>query len=456
WDYFSNDGNPDDEQDFMDGRHSHGTKVAGIIGALRNNGIGVAGIAGGNGFGNNGVELFALKVGGATGGYPTDRIVEAIMDAATSTAQYGFGCHVINMSFGSYNFSASMRGALSTAMLNNVVLVASKGNDNSTSRHYPSDYDKTWMLSVGASDHEDKRASFSNYNNDIDFVAPGVTSLVQTTSRTEVVNFSSFSGTSAAVPHVAGLAALLLSARPDLHPEEVQGIIKATADRVRTDLYTYDSTGWNNQLGHGRINAGRALEVLTPPWSLTRLTVRGGTSSNAGVSYDIPVGAIWGWGNLVYGYRTRVRNTVTFPSGYTSGPYVFGRGTNASEGWNSVEPVTMVDYCGVVSSTSSSAILETYVYEVYEYDYATGWEYGHGWYPTEPWNAVCAYSILGVAAPARRLVAILSPIRPPATSTWPVGALPAASRPTAAISVTSTTSSSATRCRTRLSPPAPR
>ncbi|MCP4656425.1 MAG: S8 family serine peptidase [bacterium] len=398
WDFFNNDSDPDDVHFDSWVSHSHGTKVAGVIGALRNNSIGVAGIAGGDGGANTGVQLFAFKTGGTADGLRASDTIDAIVEASLSPPS-GYGCHVINLSFGTYDSSDSLRGAIGTAAANNVVVVAAKGNAGVTTKRYPADYDKWWVIAVGASNEDDTReqseAWGSNYGNGIDVVAPGVTGMVQTTARVEILPYDSFQGTSAAAPHVSGIAALLLSVRPDLHHSDVEGIIKASAEKVRTDLYNYDSDGWHPEMGFGRVNAADALDMLSSPWTLTHASATGGTSSYAGSEYNLPVAPIWGYGNHVYGYVYRIRKTVNFSSTYSSKPYVWGRGANESLGWGRTSPVHSVDHCEVISSTSTGAVLETYVYRVYEYDYESGYTYGRGWHPTSRTNAKCAYTVLG-------------------------------------------------------------
>jgi hypothetical protein len=105
FDYQNNDNDPMDDAD-----NSHGTGVAGIVGALSNNGSYVTGVAGGDQVtNNNGVQLIALKVGpgGSSNSISNQYSIEAIYDAATSISSGGFGCHVINYSAGSYNAGSS-------------------------------------------------------------------------------------------------------------------------------------------------------------------------------------------------------------------------------------------------------------------------------------------------------------------------------------------------------------
>ena len=274
WDFVNNDSDPDYTED---PRYSHGTEVAGIIGAIRNNSVGISGLAGGNGKSQLGVQLIALKVGpvecsdGTLRCLKTDRIIDAIIEGAMHTPNFGYGCHILNNSYGSTNYNESMRFAISIASKNNVVFAASKGNNNSSNLHYPSDYDENWVMSVGASDVNDRRAYFSNVGNGIDFVAPGHRNVF--TTGIGKSTFESFSGTSAACPHVAGLSALILAEAKEqgisLHYEDIENLIKVSSEDV-------NGNGYDEEFGYGRINAGRALEMMNDPWELRHHNITGG------------------------------------------------------------------------------------------------------------------------------------------------------------------------------------
>ncbi len=164
YDYFNNDGDPDD-----DNISSHGTACAGIIGGLRNNTIGIAGLGGGNGAGNIGVSIYAFKAGGSGTSLSTDAIISAIYDGSSSS---GFACHVLNNSYGGPSYNESMRSAIRFGAQNGVVFVASRGNAGNTVLQYPSDYDGSWVISVGASNGDDRRANFSSFGGGIDVAAP--------------------------------------------------------------------------------------------------------------------------------------------------------------------------------------------------------------------------------------------------------------------------------------------
>lgn len=390
WDFFNNDSDPDDDRP-----NSHGTAVAGIIGAERNNGIGVAGLAGGNGTTSIGVQLFAFKVGGTDQSFTTSHVIDAIVEASVWTPSFGYGVHVLNYSGGGYDYNEAYRDALRVAAENDVVFVTSKGNDDTDNRHYPSDYDGPWVLSVGASNAQDNKSGFSNFGNGIDVIAPafctagsGTDNITHTTRRNDT--YSCFSGTSAAAPHVAGLAALLKSENFTLQPEEIEGIIRVTADHVPA----MNGQGYTDDHGDGRINAGDALERLNAPWELERRSVRGGAiTSSTGFYNTVFYNPGGGLASAAYTVkRHEVRKTVTIDDYETFD--VFCRGPGDTIGWSAASPNYQVGHCDVVAQTANSVTLRTWVYEVYS---ILGQYIGYR--PATPQNVRFAYTISGIPAP---------------------------------------------------------
>ncbi len=225
------------DDDAMDD-NGHGTHVAGTIAAAGDNAIGISGILWQ-------AQLLPLKVCGTSGSCSIDAISSAIHYAADQ------GARVINMSLGSSSCSETLEAAIDYAYFEKgVVIVAAAGNSNDLVG-YPAGYAP--VLAVGALDRHGKRAYFSSYGDALDLMAPGV----RIFSTVPNNGYETFSGTSMASPHVAGVAGLLLAQRPSLTNHEVRAILTASAD----DL---GEVGLDRQYGYGLVNAVRALESATP------------------------------------------------------------------------------------------------------------------------------------------------------------------------------------------------
>lgn len=231
-DYLYWDNNPMDENGF-----SHGTAVAGIIAATKNNLIGIAGVA-------PKVKILNLRAFDPAGYGEEDDVAAAILYAVNNNAK------VINMSFGDNSFSLVLRDVIRYAYSRGVIMVASSGNSSSSNPHYPSGYQE--VISVGNSTENDVVATSSNYGSTLDLVAPG-TGIVTTIRNNRYGNFN---GTSAAAPFVSAAAALVKSIS-NYSNEEVKQILKSTCDDI-------NSTGWDLRTGAGRLNIFRALTVLAP------------------------------------------------------------------------------------------------------------------------------------------------------------------------------------------------
>jgi subtilisin family serine protease len=219
--------------------HGHGTHVAGIAAAALDNGVGVAGLAGG-------ARLMTLKVLDRYGvGWYSD-IAAGIVYAVDN------GAHIINMSLGGAEPSQALQDAVDYAHARGVLVVAAAGNGD-TGVLYPAACEH--VLAVAATDSDDARASFSNHGPQVDVAAPGV-DIYSTWYRLD--GYFTQSGTSMAAPHVSGLAALIWSADPALSLDQVTHAITSTA----VDTNVQSRPGWDEYLGWGRIDAGDALDAI--------------------------------------------------------------------------------------------------------------------------------------------------------------------------------------------------
>jgi subtilisin family serine protease len=220
----------------------HGTHVAGIIAAEMNNGVGVSGLCG--------AKLLALKV------LPSR--VEWDAAAYYRALAYCIGrARVLNLSLGSAAFDPGERDVIADLIDEGIVVVAAMGNEfeHGNPVEYPAAL--PGVCAVGATDHADRRGSFSNTGKHIALSAPGV-SIVSTTPTYRFDHgkrdYDTWDGTSMAAPHVAAAAALLLAKKPDLTPAQVIQKLQRSADKVPGMKKRP-----NNELGWGRLNIEKAL-----------------------------------------------------------------------------------------------------------------------------------------------------------------------------------------------------
>ncbi len=218
---------------------SHGTKVAGIIGAKTNNSVGIAGIAGG--YGSEGSKIIPYRSRTASSD------ISAIYDAVAK------GAKVINMSY-SVAESDQYNQAINYAYNNGVTIVCASGN-YSPELIYPASHEST--IAVGAIDSLNYKATFSNSGSGLDLVAPGVG--IWSTARSNDNYYGFDSGTSFAAPHITGVVALMLSINPNLTPDEIRSIMNGTAQKIKPNTYLYNNSGWNDSVGYGLVDAYAAV-----------------------------------------------------------------------------------------------------------------------------------------------------------------------------------------------------
>jgi len=243
---------------------SHGTSVAGIVAAQANNNRGIAGVAHNSRILPVSVELEANA----------ERVTRGLHWARQN------GARVINMSFYVVgDITDDLISALNAATAANIVLVAASGNNGSSTVDFPAS--RPDVIAVGAINRNGHRWTGSNYGAGLNVVAPGAG--IFTTGMTNdprigqshIVNdgvnngiyFRDINGTSLAAPHVAGVAALILSVRPDLTAQQVRNVIEQTANRSLpgwTTTQTLPNGSWNNHFGHGLVDAYAALRAVAP------------------------------------------------------------------------------------------------------------------------------------------------------------------------------------------------
>lgn len=250
--------------------HGHGTLVTGVIGAVSNNGKGIAGAVGN-------VRIMPVKAMNASGRGKSSRVAKAIIWAVDH------GANVVNLSLGGASFvqDKALADAISYAFKNDVVVIAAAGNDSGTEGKnldeepvFPvcQDNGKNMVIGVSAIDVSNRKPLFANYGKScIDVVAPGKR-ILSTTNYDPATGakipdaFAYVSGTSMAVPFVSAQAALLKSRFPDASSRQIRDRIIATARNVDAENLTQcGGASCAGYLGSGKINVAKSLdEVILP------------------------------------------------------------------------------------------------------------------------------------------------------------------------------------------------
>ncbi len=267
WNFVTNNNDPMDD-------HGHGTHTAGTMAAMGDNGLGVAGIL-------HKAQVMAIKFMGSNG--------QGTNLAAALAIEYSaaLGAKISNNSWGDNTYSSLIEASISFANSLGSIFVAAAGNaakNTDTTAFYPASLNLPNVVSVAATDSKDLWASFSNYGvGSVDLGAPGVG--IFSTIRNNA--YGMMSGTSMAAPHVAAVAAAVMSLHPDWTGSQVIARLLSSVDLVPA-LNGKTATG-------GRLNFSKAVDVSSPdqPGSGVDLKILSATfdgSANVQITYEV-VGA---------------------------------------------------------------------------------------------------------------------------------------------------------------------
>ena len=304
----------------------HGTHCAGIIAAVINNSIGIAGVAN--------VKIMDLKVLNSSGyGYDSE-IARAIVYATDN------GANIISMSLGGPDYATALEDACQYAWDHGVLIVAAAGNDGSYGVDYPAAFNS--VIAVGAVNSNNSLAWFSNYGPNLELVAPGV-NILSTFPQYPVylnitdnctLDYTELSGTSMATPFVAGVAALLKSYNYSLTNREIRSILDETAK----DLGPW---GRDEYFGYGLVNASAAIMTVVkntsssthpnlnytvtgsinftyyPPSPVVNHTVYFTGFVNSYYYGTISSAFFWDFGDGHYAYGINAAHVYTKPGNYT-------------------------------------------------------------------------------------------------------------------------------------------
>ena len=261
FDTFDLDNDPQDE-------HGHGTHVAGTVGAVGDNNVGVMGVSWNS-------QILIIKAANAGGGFPVSAIVGAQIYITRMRQQFNVNIVASNNSYGALGvgaFSFAEFDAIRTATNAGIAFIAAAGNDATntdgpTVPHFPSGYNLPGIISVAATDRDDTLALFSNRGFvSVDLGAPGVdilstfsTLLPPLSSPPPAPNipppgYGWLDGTSMASPMVAGAYAVIKSVAPRLTIAEVKSLMVRTVDPLPTLR--------NVSVSGGRLNLARALDEI--------------------------------------------------------------------------------------------------------------------------------------------------------------------------------------------------
>ncbi len=213
--------------------NGHGTAMAGIIAAVTNNDLGIAGI------GFAGVKVMPVTVLDSSGSGQDSDIISGVVYAADH------GADVVSMSFSNPGYSAALQAAIDYAWSKNVVIVAATGNDGTSAASFPAG--DRGVIGVSNTDQNDALNTTSNFGADTFLAAPG-TDIVTLAAGG---NVTTVTGTSASAAEVAAAAALLRASEPAAGL--ANGVIVSRLAR------NADAAGTAAQTGNGRLNLARAI-----------------------------------------------------------------------------------------------------------------------------------------------------------------------------------------------------
>ena len=355
----------------------HGTSCAGIIGAVKDNNTGVAGIA-------PDCKLMSIS--------NTMRLSDLYVSNIAKGINWAWmnGADIISNSYHA-PMSSYITDAINNAVNNGrnglgcPVLFAS-GNDNISSVNYPASLANT--IAVGAMSPCGERKNPNscdgevwgcNYGLGLDVVAPGVD--IFTTDINSGYK-DDFNGTSAACPHAAGVMALILSANPCLTQEEAREILCKSCDKLSNCIKSYNYSNneyglWNNEIGYGKINAHTAVKMAIS--SDISYNIIGTNVSMVETLSETEVCAeLSGVATGVYFVdKYEITQNITFP--YTGNPTIFGY----TNGYSDDNPNDGTNFFSVTNLTNTSATLKTWCYYI---RYNILGQPINKYYPTSPSN----------------------------------------------------------------------
>lgn len=252
----------------------HGTHVAGTIGAVGNNGIGVTGVSWQ-------VSLMSLKFLTEDGAGTSANLLNAFAYAKamrqlweTSGGTKGANIRILNNSYGGEKFSQAEQDAIRSLSDAGILFVVSAGNEalpNDVFPVYPSNYTSPNLISVAASGGSGTRASFSNFGEaTVNVTAPGEYILSTTPKNT----YDFFDGTSMAAPHVSGTAALVCALSPSITMQKLRSLMMYSGRRASWQFSNVFPISTGQTVDAGKILQGVSSTDVTPPGAVSELNAQ--------------------------------------------------------------------------------------------------------------------------------------------------------------------------------------
>ncbi len=240
WDFASNSSESGFDNDPFPG-HPHGTHVSGIIAAVKNNLVGIAGI------GLN-TKILPVKIGN-DGQFSRNLVnsYDGLLYAAIA------GANIINCSWGSGGYSQSEQDVINEVINLGALIVAAAGNERSQIAFYPASYNG--VISVAAIDSQDRKAGFSNFYSTVDISAPGE----QIISSIPINDYAFWDGTSMASPVAAAVAGMIWLNHPEYNNIQIGEHLKATSKDINEE-----NPGYNGLIGSGKVDALNAATEINP------------------------------------------------------------------------------------------------------------------------------------------------------------------------------------------------
>lgn len=335
---------------------SHGTHCAGLVGAINNNGKGIASIGGG-------VTLVGVRCADNSGDMWSDAITRGVNWAAQQSA------NVISMSLGGEESSSSEQQLMQTLYNNGIAVVAAAGNDGTQTQLYPAAY--STVLGVASTDNNKKLSSFSQYGSWVDIAAPGgyynesssYLNMLSTTYCTSQYfritgtttfdnkNYDGMQGTSMACPVAAGVVGLLKSKNPNATPAQIFNCLKTTSQSLASGSHTISS-------GSGIIDAQAALNCIggstTPNAAFTATP----TSGNAPLTVQFTDQSTPGTGTIssrswTFSSGSPASSTATNPSVVYSIPGTYNVSLTITNSSSQTDTETKTGYITVTQAGAS-------------------------------------------------------------------------------------------------------